>query len=68
MSAPVTPVYLRAKQICKSIGISRNTWLNWVDEGRAPAGIVLGKRVTVWLKSEVDDFIKNAARREGVSK
>lgn len=68
MSAAVAPVYLRAKQICKLLGISRNTWLNWVDKGRAPAGIVLGRRVTVWLQNEVDDFIKNAARREGASK
>lgn len=65
---PETPVYLRARQVCKMLGISRNTWLNWVDAGRAPAGIVFGSRVTVWLKNEVEDFVKNAARREGLNK
>lgn len=36
------------------IPVARSTWLQWVKDGKAPAPLKhLGKRVTVWRKSDV---------------
>jgi len=44
---------LRAKQIHRIFGIGLSTWWLWVKEGRAPKGIHLGSRTTVWRAEDI---------------
>ena len=51
---PPAPVLLRAKQIAGPIlPIGLSTWWAWVKEGRAPRGIKISSRITVWKKNDV---------------
>lgn len=45
--------FWRVKEVaaCLSIGVS--TWWAWVKAGKAPQGIKLGSRITVWRASEI---------------
>jgi len=45
--------FLRDKQIYPFFGIGRSTWWKWVRAGRAPAGIKLGARTTVWRAEDI---------------
>ena len=49
--------YLRVKQIAQLLSIGKSTWWLWVKEGKAPAGIKFGNRVTVWKASDIQAFI-----------
>ena len=48
---------IRVPAITERMGISRSYWWAAVKAGKAPAGIKLSSRVTVWRKSEIDSFI-----------
>ena len=48
---------IRVPTITERMGVSRSYWWAAVKAGKAPAGIKLSKRVTVWRKSEIDSFI-----------
>lgn len=48
---------LRDKQIHPFFGIGRSTWWKWVREGKAPPGIKLGNRTTVWRAEDVRDLL-----------
>jgi len=58
--------YLRVKQIAQLLSIGKSTWWLWVKEGKAPAGIKFGNRVTVWKTADIQAFIDghNARGRE----
>ena len=45
--------FLRAKQVAALLSIGKSTFLAWVKAGKAPPGIRLGSRITVWRASEV---------------
>ncbi len=57
---------LRDKQIYPFFGIGRSTWWKWVKEGKAPPGLKLGTRTTVWRAEDIrellDDLASNLAR------
>ena len=61
MNATATPAsadsLIRVPAITERMGISRSYWWAAVKAGKAPAGIKLSSRVTVWRKSEIDSFI-----------
>ena len=44
---------LRDKQIYPFFGIGRSTWWQWVRTGKAPAGIKLSSRTTVWRAEDI---------------
>ena len=48
-----TTGFLRAKHIHPLLGIGLSTWWLWVKEGRAPKGIRLGPRTTVWRAEDI---------------
>lgn len=51
---PPAPVMVRAKQICGPIlPIGISTWWKMVAEGRAPKGIKISSRITVWRRNDV---------------
>jgi len=56
---------LRAKQVHRYFGIGLSTWWLWVKQGRAPQGIRLGSRTTVWraedIRSLLDEISSNNA-------
>ena len=40
------------------IPVSRSTWWQWVQNGKAPASIKLSDRVTVWRAGDIQSFIE----------
>lgn len=60
--AGVNDELLRVPQITKKVGsIASSTWWAWVKEGKAPKGIKLSHRVTVWRASDIQAFIEKLA-------
>lgn len=63
--------YLRLKQIVGDpratppipaiIPIGKSTWWKWVQDGKAPAAVKLGPRITAWRAEEIRKFVKNLA-------
>jgi len=49
--------FLRLAQILKLIPIGRSTWWLWVQTGKAPQPVKLGKKTTVWLYSEIERLL-----------
>ena len=59
---PPAPILLRAKQIAGPIlPIGLSTWWEWVKEGKAPKGIKISSRITVWKKDDVLALIDRLA-------
>ncbi len=56
--------FLRVKQISNLLSIGRSTWWAWVKEGKAPAGIKFGNRITVWKAEDINAFIASRGRDE----
>lgn len=71
--SPSLPIFVTAKQITgdtKShpptpgiLPIGKSTWWKFVKEGKAPKGIKLGSRTTVWRLSDVIKFAESHADR-----
>ena len=57
--------FTRAKQNAKFCGIGDSTWWHWVRIGKAPPGIKLSSRTTVWraedIRSLVDELTREGA-------
>lgn len=51
------PAFLRLPQVLSLIPVSKSTWWAWVAAGTAPQPLKLSERVTVWRKSDIQDFI-----------
>ncbi|KAF0233430.1 MAG: hypothetical protein FD177_1700 [Desulfovibrionaceae bacterium] len=56
-----TPVqgdrFLRAREVCARLGISKSTLYKYITEGRLPAPKKLGSRTSVWPCSQIDAVI-----------
>ena len=52
---------LRAKDAAAFLAVGKSTFWRWAREGRIPPGIRLSNRATVWRKSDLEDFIEQAA-------
>jgi prophage regulatory protein len=62
--------YLRLKQIVGDlkakppipaiIPVGKSTWWKWVQEGKAPAPVKLGPRITVWRSVDILMFVEQA--------
>jgi predicted DNA-binding transcriptional regulator AlpA len=57
--------FLRARDIHPFFGIGLSTWWAWVKQGRAPRGIRLGHRTTVWRAEEIRNLIEHLAETTG---
>lgn len=55
---PVSRDFWRAKQIAHRLGIGLSTWWMWVATGRAPKGIKIGEKTTVWRAADIDDLVR----------
>ena len=45
--------FVRAKQNANYLAIGRSTWWLWVREGKAPPGIKISSRTTVWRAEDI---------------
>lgn len=62
---PKASTLLRAKQIAGPIlPIGLSTWWLWVKEGRAPRGIKISSRITVWKKDDVLTLVERLTGSE----
>jgi len=61
----MTKRYVRLKQILDRIPVSKSTWWQWCKDGKAPQPIKLSVRTTVWLESEIDDFLESCTGQRG---
>ena len=48
--------FVRAKQCHRYFCIGLSTWWLWVREGKAPPGIRLGSRTTVWRAEDIREL------------
>lgn len=53
-------VFLRLPQVLARIPVSKSSWWDGVRTGRFPKSIKLGARITVWLKSDIDQLIEKS--------
>lgn len=65
------PQLMKLKEVCEMLTISRATIYRWVDEGKFPEPVVLGKEdgkrsAVRWYKTDVLDWLKG--RPKGVQK
>ena len=54
--------FLRVPQILKLIPIGRSTWWRWIADGKAPKGIKLGEKTTVWKAEDINALIEQLAK------
>ena len=57
----VVPMVLRAKSAAAFLGIGESTFWQWVAAGRLPKGTRLSARATVWRRSDLENFLAQAA-------
>ena len=65
MSQTTTPStqkleYMRAKDAARMLMIGRSTFWAWVAAGKLPPGIHLSRRVTVWAREQLVQFVEGA--------
>lgn len=53
--------FLRLDDVLRVIPVSKSHWWAGVKDGRYPAAIKLGERITVWKAEEVHAFIASVA-------
>ena len=46
------------KSVAKILSVSSSTIYRWSRDGTIPQPIVIGPNKTVWLKTEIEEFIK----------
>ena len=51
----------RVPKILEKTGLGRTTFLGMAREGKAPKGIKISHRITVWRASEIQAFIEKLA-------
>lgn len=60
-------VFLRLPQVLARIPVSKSSWWDGVRTGRFPKSIKLGARITVWLKSDIDQLIEKSLNGNKIS-
>ena len=55
------PTLLKLQDVQALLGVSRSSVLRLVDAHRFPAPIKIGERLSRWLASDVEDWIKQRA-------
>ena len=51
---------LRVKAAASFIGVAESTFWRWVAQGRLPRGKRLSARATVWMRSDLEQFLEEA--------
>lgn len=50
---------IRIQEVMNKVGIARSTVWDMVKKGNFPKPRKLSPKVTVWVESEIDDYIAN---------
>jgi len=58
VSTGSTDGFLRLPQILDLIPIAASTWWLWISQGKAPRGVKISPRVTVWSRKSISQFIE----------
>lgn len=58
---------VRIKTILSVLPMSRSTWWNGVRDGRYPAPIKLGPKITAWRADDVNAVLKRSTSRGSAS-
>lgn len=56
--------FYRLNQILELIPIGRSTWWKWIADGKAPQGIKLGSKTTVWKTEVIHALIAQLAEEQ----
>ena len=64
MTTTVFSRYLRKKEFCSLLGVSRSTLERLVAEKKLPPPLKLGKRTVVWDSQEVATYLSTLPRME----
>ena len=51
--------FIRIRDVLRVIPVSRSTWWAGVQNGRYPAAIKLGPKITVWRVEDIRNLISN---------
>lgn len=57
--SPMSVVFI--EQVCPTIGLGKSTLYKMIADGKFPKPRQIGGRRMGWLRSEVDDYLKNWA-------
>lgn len=55
---------LRLPEVQERVSLGRSTIWLWIKEGRFPNGKKLSSRVTVWLESDIEAFVRGVWSNE----
>lgn len=53
---------LRLNRVLEKVPVSKSTWWEGVAAGIYPPPIKLSSRITVWLESDIDEFIDSLGK------
>ncbi len=59
------PHYVRKKEICRALKISRATLERQIADGEFPPPVRLGKRIVAWKMNDIEEYCNNLQRMEG---
>lgn len=54
--------FLRLPQVLELVPVSKSHWWQGVREGRYPAPVKLGPRVTVWNSEDIQSLIRRLSK------
>lgn len=57
-SAPLALRYLRLREVCKRVDVRHSTIYKLIAAGKFPRQPKLSERTSVWVESEIDEFMK----------
>ena len=65
--APSLPAgrLLRLPEVIARVGLKRSAIYQRMSDGRFPRSRSLGPKCTVWIESEIDDWIRDVAGQTG---
>lgn len=56
--------FLRLPQVLALFPVSKSTWWKGIAEGRYPAPVKLGERVSAWRAEDINALIETVSRKE----
>lgn len=63
-SSPPSPArLLRLPEVIARVGLKRSAIYQRMSEGRFPKSRSLGPKCTVWVESEIDEWVREVAER-----
>ena len=55
--------FLRMKELCSKVGLSRSQIYKLINDGQFPKMSKLGDRVSFWLEEEIDEWMGQISTR-----